>query len=44
MKTITCASADFDATYDKLVEEYMGMGGTEVINEKTEAYNAMNAQ
>ena len=44
VKTITCAPADFDATYDKLVEEYMGMGGTEVINEKTEAYNAMNAQ
>lgn len=39
VKSITCAPADFDATWDALVNEYLEMGGQEVIDEKVAAYN-----
>lgn len=39
VKSITCDPADFDATWDSLVNEYLEMGGQEVIDEKVAAYN-----
>src|SRR5690606_25409931 len=38
VKVIT--TEDFDAVYDAEVEEYMRMGGEEVMNEKRQAYRA----
>ena len=40
VKSITAAPADFDAVYDKLVQEYLNMGGQAVIDEKLAAYRA----
>lgn len=37
-KSITCAVEDFDETFDRLVEEYLGMGGQIVLDEKLSAY------
>lgn len=39
VKCITCAPADFDATWDGLMAEYLEMGGQEVIDEKVAVYN-----
>ncbi|MBS5586707.1 MAG: extracellular solute-binding protein [Clostridiales bacterium] len=43
VKAITCASEEFDATYDALLAEFLNMGGQEVIDEKTAAYEAKEA-
>lgn len=42
-KTITCSVDEFDALYDSLCEEYLVMGGQAIIDEKTAAYEALNA-
>ncbi len=39
-KSLTCAPADFDATYDNAVEELLNVGGAEVVAEKLAAYQA----
>lgn len=39
MKCITCAQDAFDSTWETVVGEYLSMGGQEVIDEKTAAYN-----
>lgn len=36
--TIICPSASFDEVYDSLVDEYLQMGGQQIIDEKTAAY------
>ena len=41
VNSIIAAPADFDATYDSLVNEYLGMGGQEIIDEKRIAYKEM---
>jgi len=41
VKSITCKPADFDKTYDSLVEDYMKSGGKEIEEEKRQAYRAM---
>lgn len=40
VKAITCPAEEFDATYDGLINEYLEMGGQEVIDEKTAVYDA----
>jgi putative aldouronate transport system substrate-binding protein len=40
-KSIMCKPADFDATYDSLVKDYLASGGQAVIDEKIAAYNQM---
>jgi putative aldouronate transport system substrate-binding protein len=44
VKSITCKPAEFDATYDSLVKEYMAMGGQAVVDERRAAYKAMVAK
>ena len=39
VKSITCAEDAFDSTWETVVGEYLSMGGQEVIDEKTAAYN-----
>ena len=39
VKFITCAQDAFDSTWETVVGEYLSMGGQEVIDEKTAAYN-----
>jgi putative aldouronate transport system substrate-binding protein len=34
-----CKPEEFDSLYDSLVQEYMQIGGTEVMNERKEIYN-----
>lgn len=40
VKVITAHPEMFDAVYDKEVEDYMSMGGEQVMNEKRNAYRA----
>jgi putative aldouronate transport system substrate-binding protein len=40
VKVITAKPEQFDAVYDKEVEDYMAMGGEQVMNEKRIAYRA----
>ena len=40
VKSIMCAPADFDATYDSLVQEYNAAGGEEVEKEQRAAFQA----
>lgn len=42
VKTITAKPEDFDKLYDALVEEYMKIGGNEVMEENIKIYKAMN--
>lgn len=44
VKTITGAEADFEATWNSIVDEYKAMGGQTVIDEKVAAYAAMQAK
>lgn len=39
VKCITCAEDQFDATWETITNEYLSMGGQEVIDEKIAAYN-----
>ncbi|KNY25196.1 extracellular solute-binding protein [Pseudobacteroides cellulosolvens] len=41
IKTITCKPAEFDKTYDTLIQEYLKAGGQQVIDETRAAYKAM---
>lgn len=38
VKSISCKPSDFEKTYDSLVQEYLKIGGQEVINERKAAY------
>jgi putative aldouronate transport system substrate-binding protein len=40
VQTITAKPADFDVLYDKLVKEWLSMGGQAVIDERRAAYQA----
>ena len=37
---VSCAVADFDATWDKYMEDYLSSGGQDIIDERTEKWNA----
>ena len=39
VKSITCKPGDFDKTYDTLIQEYLDIGGQEVIDEKRAIYS-----
>lgn len=41
VKTIMAKPEDFSGLYDKLIEDYMASGGEAIMQERTEAYQAM---
>lgn len=41
VKSITCKPEAFDNTYDSLVQEYLNIGGQEVIDEKRAVYRGL---
>lgn len=43
-KLIACDPASFDAEYDAALEKYLEQGGQEVIDEKIELYNKLEAE
>lgn len=43
IKSIIAKPSEFDKVYDDLSDQYMKLGGTEVMNEKKEAYKAMKS-
>lgn len=42
VKAITCKPAEFDAVYDKLLKEYMEIGGQKILDEKIAIWDAQN--
>ncbi|WP_339187888.1 extracellular solute-binding protein [Paenibacillus sp. FSL R5-0490] len=41
VKTTISKPADFEATYDSMMKDYMASGGQAILEERTEAYKAM---
>lgn len=41
---ITCKPEEFDAAYDKVLQDYLDAGGQEVIDQRIELYNKLEAE
>jgi hypothetical protein len=41
---ISCPAADFDALYDKTINDYLSQGGQEIIDDKIELYQQLEAK